>query len=327
LSVPAWLAYLVVFTATLLENVFPPTPSDLIVAVGGFLSHHAITSPLLVFACAWSGGMLAATGVYAVSRRHGRRFFAGPLGSRLLPPEAVAAMEREYLRLGAAGLFLARLIPGVRTFVAPFAGLVDLPPGRALVPIGVASAIWYAGLTWAGVALGAEWDTIVRFIGRLNLGLGLFGVVLVAGIVGWRLLVHRRQRRARLLEALHAVLREEAGGEEGLIQAGAATLLTEIARADRTLGKAELSDIETCLRERWITHAAVPAPRGKLPAARTTGEVAAIVLDRYGAGTRSAAMQRLEALLKADGRLSPHQQQLLARAAELLGVRVEADRV
>ena len=233
--------------------------SDLIVALGGFLSHHAITHPALVFLCAWSGGVFTSGAVYAVARRHGRRFFAGNLGRRLLPPEAMASMEREYLRLGPAGLFLARLIPGVRTFVAPFAGLVDMPPVRVMVPIALASALWYAGLTWAGVALGAEWSAIASFIGRLNIWLGIVGIGLVAGFVGWRLVVRRRARRAELLAALHAVLLEETSGGTGLIQAGAATLLAEIARADRKIGAAQLADIEACLREHWRCIAEGPA--------------------------------------------------------------------
>jgi membrane protein DedA with SNARE-associated domain len=323
LSVPAWLAYLAVFVATVLENVFPPTPSDVIVALGGFLSQHSITQPALVFLCAWSGGVLAAGALYAVARRHGRRFFTGQLGRGLLPPDAVAAMEREYLRLGPVGLFLARLIPGVRTFVAPFGGLVDLPPGRVMVPIALASALWYAGLTWVGVALGEEWDTIVRFIGRLNVGMAIFGVLVVVAFVGWRLAARRRSRRAELLAALHAVLLEESPEQASLIRAGAATLLAEIARADATLGRAQLADIETCLREHWTAELPVVPGSIRLPNPRSTDEVAAIVADQYGAEARAAAMNRLREVLRADSRLTPHQQQLLSRAAELLGVSVE----
>jgi membrane protein DedA with SNARE-associated domain/uncharacterized tellurite resistance protein B-like protein len=313
----------VVFVSTVLENVFPPTPSDLIVALGGFLSHHSITQPVIVFLCAWSGGVLTSGAVYAVARRHGRRFFAGKLGRRLLPPEAVAAMEREYLRLGPTGLFLARLIPGVRTFVAPFAGLVDLPPARVMVPIALASALWYAGLTWIGVALGEEWDAIVRFIGRLNIGMAIFGLIVVAAFVAWRLVARRRNRRAELLAALHAALVENTTAEGSLIRAGAATLLTEIARADPTIRGAQLADIETCLREHWTAEAPMVAPNIGLPNPRSTGEVAAIVLDRFGPEARAAAMARLREIFRADNRLTPHQQRLLARAAELLGVDAE----
>ncbi|HTO72820.1 MAG TPA: VTT domain-containing protein [Gemmatimonadales bacterium] len=320
LSLPGWLVYLTVFVATMLENVFPPTPSDVIVAVAGFLAHHRVTEPVPVFFAAWSGGMVASALVYLLARRYGRLFVAGRIGRRLLPPEAMAAMEREYLRLGSVGLFLARLIPGVRTFVAPFAGLVDLSPARALLPIALASALWYIGLTWVGVALGTEWDMIVAVVGRLNFGLGVFGIVVVAVIVAWRMAARRKRRRAQLQEALHAVLREEAGGEAGLIQAGAATLLAEIARADRTLGRAQLADIEACLREQWAATPVAGVPTAELPPAQTTSEVAAAVLDRYPQATRAAAMTRLRELLRGDSRLSPHQQQLLARAAELLGV-------
>jgi membrane protein DedA with SNARE-associated domain/uncharacterized tellurite resistance protein B-like protein len=321
--VPAWLAYLAVFVATVLENVFPPTPSDVIVALGGFLSHHSSTQPGLIFLSAWSGGVLTAGALYAVARRHGRRFFAGQLGRRLLPPEAVAAMEREYLRLGPAGLFVARLIPGVRTFVAPFAGLVDLPPGRVMVPIALASAVWYAGLTWVGVALGEEWDAIARFVGQLNVGMAIFGVVVVAAFVVWRLVARRRTRRAELLAALHAVLAEDVPDQPSLIRAGAATLLTEIARADATLGRAQLADIETCLREHWTAELPVAPGKNLLSTPRSPGELAANVIDRYGPEVRASAMARLREVLRADERLTPHQQRLLGRAAELLGVSIE----
>jgi uncharacterized tellurite resistance protein B-like protein len=232
-------------------------------------------------------------------------------------------MEREYLRLGPAGLFVARLIPGVRTFVAPFAGLVDLPLGRVMVPIALASALWYAGLTWVGVALGEKWDAIARFVGQLNVGMAIFGVVVVAAFVVWRLVARRRTRRAELLAALHAVLAEDVPDQPSLIRAGAATLLTEIARADATLGRAQLADIETCLREHWTAELPVAPGKNLLSTPRSPGELAANVIDRYGPEVRASAMARLREVLRADERLTPHQQRLLGRAAELLGVSIE----
>ena len=53
-----------------------------------------------------------------------------------MSPEAVVAVERNYVRFGLAGLIVARLLPGFRSFTAPFAGLMRLGPVRTLVPIG-----------------------------------------------------------------------------------------------------------------------------------------------------------------------------------------------
>jgi uncharacterized tellurite resistance protein B-like protein len=192
-----------------------------------------------------------------------------------------------------------------------------------MVPIALASAVWYAGLTWVGVALGEEWDAIARFVGQLNVGMAIFGLVVVAAFVVWRLVARRRNRRAELLAALHAVLLDAGPDQPSLIRAGAATLLTEIARADATLGRAQLADIETCLREHWTAELPVVPGNIRLPKPRSTGEVAAIVVDRYAPEIRASAMARLREVLRADERLTPHQQRLLGRAAELLGVSAE----
>ncbi len=315
---PGWLAYLTIFVATVLENVFPPTPSDVIVALGGFLSHHSVASPYLVFLSAWSGGVLAAGGVYAVSRRHGRQFFAGPLGRKLLPARAVAVMEREYQRLGPTGLFLARLIPGVRTFVAPFAGLVDLSPAQVMVPIALASAAWYAGLTWAGMALGAEWDAIVTFIGRLNVGMAIFGVVVIAAVVLWRLLGRPRNRQRALLAALELALSDSPDTSAETIQSRTAELGCEIAGADPGLGPVELADIETVLRKHCVKQAVHPRARMALPPAESMQDVAAILADRYPAELRRSALARLGSLLSDQPRLVEHRDRLMELAREIL---------
>jgi len=149
---------------------------------------------------AWIFGVLGAVLVYWASRRYGRRFFEGRVGRRLISPGTFAAVEREYLRFGVGGIFFFRLLPAFRSFVAPFAGLVNLGPVRTLVPITLACAVWYAGLVLLGGAVGSEWDAINQVLGRLNRGLAVLAVLVLGGLIIW--LVHRRKvaRRERLAE-------------------------------------------------------------------------------------------------------------------------------
>lgn len=312
LAVPGWLAYLTVFLATALENVFPPTPSDVMVALAGFLSHHGVTVPLLVFAFAWGGGMVTATGVYLVSRRHGRTFFASPLGQRLLPANAVAAMEREYRRFGAGGLFIARLIPGIRTFVAPFAGLIELTPARALGPIALASALWYAGLTWAGAALGAEWEAIVKFIGHLNAGLAIFGLVVVGGLVIWRLARRPRSSMKPLVAALQTAF--QAPADRGRI----ARLLLEIARDQSSLDAVGLAQVEERLAPLVVDGREPVVEAGVVP--RDFAAVSSLCAANYTSLQRQELLRALEALLSSDAALASCRDALRAHATRLLSL-------
>ena len=100
------------------------------------------------------------------------------------PVDEVLRLRRPPDAARLAGIFLARLLPGFRTFLAPFVGIVNLPPLRALIPMALSSALWYAGLVWAGMRVGEEWAAINNFIGHLNRTLAVVAVV-VGGFVGW----------------------------------------------------------------------------------------------------------------------------------------------
>lgn len=132
--------------------------------------------------------------VYGVARRFGPRFAATGLGRRLLPADALATLERKYLRWGLPAIFLSRMIPGIRAIVPPFTGIIGLSPRRALLPIAAASAVWYGFVTVVGVVLGSEWDTMVRLLGQVNRALAVVGAV-AALAIATGLLVRSRARR------------------------------------------------------------------------------------------------------------------------------------
>jgi len=188
----------VIALSVVVENFFPPSPSDVFVVLAAFLSHRGTTHPLTIFIVAWIFGFGGAVLVYWSSRHFGRRFLETPLGRRLITPGTFAAVEREYLKFGVIGMFIFRMLPAFRAVVAPFAGFVNLKPARALVPIAFACAVWYGGLILLGRAVGSQWENIQGVLGRLNRGLGLAALVVFAALVGWFVFRRRAERRVRL---------------------------------------------------------------------------------------------------------------------------------
>jgi membrane protein DedA with SNARE-associated domain len=192
-GLPGALTYVVLIALSALENVFPPVPADVAVALGAFLSQRGVTSaPLLGFLC-WVGNTASSAGVYALARRRAD-FFRRGWPSRWLTPAVMATLEDAYRRHGVLGIFISRFFPGLRAAVTPFAGMVRLSPARALVPSALASAIWYALLTGAGVWLGQHWDHVRHVVEKVTGTLGLAGFVLTLLIVLW---IGRRARRVR----------------------------------------------------------------------------------------------------------------------------------
>lgn len=187
--------YTIVGALAAVENVFPPVPADTAVALGAFLSRRGTILATAVFAVTWIANVGAATAVYVAARTWGRSFFTGRLGRRLLKPRRLARIERLYDEYGTWGIFLSRFLPGVRAVVPPFAGIVRLSAPRALLPMALASGLWYGALTFTVAQLADEIEDVARLLLRLNwVALALVLIVLSAVLGG---MVMRRRRSAR----------------------------------------------------------------------------------------------------------------------------------
>jgi membrane protein DedA with SNARE-associated domain len=185
IALPAWATYLALALLSALENVFPPVPADVAVALGAFLAQRGEISAVLIGIVCWSANFTTSAGMYFLGRTHGRSFFGSGWPSRLLPPESMRALQEIYDKHGVLGIFVSRFLPGIRAAVTPFAGVADMPPLRALVPAGAASAIWYALLVSAGYGLGREWETVRALVDRVNQALGIVGLLAAIAFVLW----------------------------------------------------------------------------------------------------------------------------------------------
>ena len=193
-ALPTVPAVLVLMALSSLENVFPPVPADVAVVLGAFLARRAGHSAPLIGALCWAANMASSAGLYFYARARGRAWLESGWAARLLPPEAVRSLESAYARHGVLGIFLSRFLPGVRAAVTPFAGVVGMSPWRALVPAGIASALWYAVLILIGTAVGANWESARRFVDDLNRVLGIVAVVVTLAGLWW--LWKRRRAKA-----------------------------------------------------------------------------------------------------------------------------------
>jgi len=312
---PAIAVYAIVASAALIENIFPPAPADAVIALAAFLSNRGTTSPGAVFLVTWLANVGGAGVVYLFARRHGKRFFSSRMGRSLMTPEAVVRVEREYLRFGIVGLFLARLLPGFRSFTAPFAGLVGLGAVRAFLPIALASALWYGGIIFFAARLGRDWENVSRFISGLNRAFGGVALVALVGGVVWLLLRRRRNARQQLQAEVAGALDVYPAMSQRALEdpavAAVAALLLETERADRALSTEELATLERHLRDRL----------GLTPVAGVEPPVnAAALIALLEPSARIGVAERVRDLVFGAGGLQRHEAHVMGRVGRLLGL-------
>jgi len=176
------------------ENVFPPVPADTAVALGAFLAGRGTLNPWAVFGVTWVGNVVSAGLVYGMARRYGRGLFAGRLGRRLLPEAVLVQLTQAYQRHGAAAIFLSRLLPVWRGIVPPFAGIAGVGAVRTLVPLALASALWYGALIYLTATLGSNLDAVLAFLGHVNRVLGAIAFAILVAVAWY---VVRRLKRGK----------------------------------------------------------------------------------------------------------------------------------
>jgi membrane protein DedA with SNARE-associated domain/uncharacterized tellurite resistance protein B-like protein len=320
--------YVVLALLAAIENILPPVPADTAVALGAFLTHRGVTTLPAVFAVTWAANVLGAAGVYFAARKYGRRLFATPAGRRLLAPGSIAVIEREYIRFGIFGIFIGRFLPGIRAVVAPFAGLVNLSAPRALIPIAIASGLWYGGVALVGAAIGSRWEQIEGMLGRVNRTLGLLALLVIAVIATVVLVRRRRNARQPLWGALRRAFREpsdatvdrDAEAQEAM--RSAALLLLELAYTEERLTPAERVEVEAHLRLQWGLE---PAPAKTVTAAahperEHLHSYRRRIIEHFAHERRLALVERLWQVAFVQGGGTSARDRLLARAAELLGL-------
>ena len=183
-SIPEWWLYAIVGLVAAIENLIPPFPSDVIVAIGAVAAGAGRADPRLLFIAAWLCNSSSAMLVYALGHRYGAAFFAGRFGRFLLAPAQVESLAAAYRRFGFPIIFLSRFLPVFRPIVPVFAGVARLGFWGTALPTVLASGVWYGAIVYFGALAGANWRSLLEVVERLGVWLWVAaGLLLIA--LGW----------------------------------------------------------------------------------------------------------------------------------------------
>ncbi|MFP4229219.1 MAG: DedA family protein [Salinivenus sp.] len=181
---PVW-AYLVVLVIAYGENVMPPIPGDMVVVFGGYLAGLGNLNLAVVIVLSTIGGALGFMTVYAVGYHLGREVLSSDR-FQWLPRDGFEKAQRWIHRYGYGVVAANRFLSGARSVISLAAGIAQMEPWRTAWWCTVSALVWTGLISYAGYAVGENWEIVVVYLRAYGRGiLILLGVLVVGGGAYW----------------------------------------------------------------------------------------------------------------------------------------------
>jgi membrane protein DedA with SNARE-associated domain len=177
-----------------IESACIPLPSEIIMPFAGYLVSLGEFNLYVAATAGAIGCNLGSAVAYAVGQYGGRPFVERWGGYVLITRRELDWAERFFARYGSAAVFIGRLLPVVRTFIALPAGVARMPLVKFHIYTFVGSWLWCLALAYVGMKLGQAWEsdpTLRSIMHRLD-------AVIVAAIVVAIAIYVRRHWRNRV---------------------------------------------------------------------------------------------------------------------------------
>jgi membrane protein DedA with SNARE-associated domain len=187
-ALPAVWAYLTLLIVAYGENVLPPIPGDMVVVFAGYMAGLGLLHLGLVIALSTIGGALGFMTMYGVGARLGHAVFASDR-FQWLPREGVERAQQWLHDYGYAVIAANRFLSGARSVISLTAGAFRMEAARTAWWCTVSALVWTGLISYAGYAVGENWDLVVQYLRLYGRGVLIVLVLLAIGAAArwyWR---------------------------------------------------------------------------------------------------------------------------------------------
>jgi membrane protein DedA with SNARE-associated domain len=166
------LGYVGVALLVVIENLFPPIPSEIVLPFAGFVAQRGDASVTLMIVAATVGSVVGALVLYGVAAAIGPqrlRTIVERFGRWLgVSPDDLRRAEEWFDRRSAIAVFAGRCVPIIRSVVSVPAGFRRMSLVPFVVYTALGSAIWNVALIGAGAVLGDQWERVEAYVAYLQ---------------------------------------------------------------------------------------------------------------------------------------------------------------
>ena len=167
--------YAGIFFLMVLENLFPPIPSELVIPLAGFAAAKGELNIIGVLFATVSGGLVGCIPWYFLGRLYGvprLKTFSRKFGRIVtLSADDIDAAQTWFHRHGHMAVFFGRLMPTVRTLISVPAGIAKMNFIPFIVYSFFGTTIWTSALLFFGYILESQYETMSVYINFVSNGI------------------------------------------------------------------------------------------------------------------------------------------------------------
>ncbi len=159
--------YLGVFLLILIENIFPPIPSEVILLFGGFMTTYTSLNVLGMTMSSILGSVLGALILYKIGTIFNKDTLKKLIHTRLgkflrINDKEIDSSFNYFQTKGEKAIFFCRFIPLIRSIISVPAGINKMNITKFMIYTTLGSLIWNVVLITLGHIVGNNWKSILK---------------------------------------------------------------------------------------------------------------------------------------------------------------------
>jgi membrane protein DedA with SNARE-associated domain len=172
--------------ALLLENAGLPVPGETILLLASFMAYSERRLQLdFIIVVAISAATIGDNIGFAIGFYGGRPLLERYRQVLHVRSSAIEQGERLFRRYGAATIFFARFIAGLRIIAGPLAGVLRMPWRRFVIFNFLGAVVWVTVVASVGYLFGRHWEELSKIFRNANVITFLAAAILVL-FVWWK---------------------------------------------------------------------------------------------------------------------------------------------
>lgn len=183
--------YVGIFLLMMLESIFPPIPSELIIPFAGFAVQRGDLNLFGVLAATTGGAVVGMLPWYIAGRLLGltrTKWLADKIGRWIaMNSDEIDLASAWFLRYGPVIVFVGRLMPIIRTIISVPAGIAAMPVYAFIAASALGALLWNSILIGAGYFLSSHYDMVETILDPATIiVLGLCVLIYLWRVVTWK---------------------------------------------------------------------------------------------------------------------------------------------